>query len=77
MVRAEPATSYRDAVRLTVFWERMHERFGATYADSVVCDITLAGLGGRTPQEALEAGVPTKDVWLALCEFYEVPAKER
>lgn len=64
-------------MRLTVFWERMHERFGEVYAGSVVRDFTLAGLGGRTAEEALAAGVPAKQVWLALCEFFEVPAKDR
>ena len=64
-------------MRLTVFWERMHARFGAAYADSVTRDFSLAQLGGRTAHEALEAGVPAKEVWLALCEVFEVPAKER
>src|SRR4051812_31646970 len=29
---------YRDLVRLTEFWGRMEERFGATYARSVAAD---------------------------------------
>ncbi|HVE98621.1 MAG TPA: DUF3046 domain-containing protein [Mycobacteriales bacterium] len=64
-------------MRLTVFWERMNGRFGEVYADSVVRDVTIGELGGRTAQEALDAGVPAKQVWLALCEFFEIPAKER
>ena len=64
-------------MRLTVFWERMHGRFGEVYAGSVVRDFSLAQLGGLTAQEALDAGVPAKEVWLALCELFEVPAKDR
>ena len=64
-------------MRLTVFWERMNARFGEVYAASVVRDVSIAALGGRTAREALDAGVPAKQVWLALCDFFEIPPKER
>jgi len=60
-----------------VFWERMNARFGTSYADSVARDVTVAQLGGRTAQEALSAGVPAKAVWLAICDVFEIPIKER
>jgi hypothetical protein len=44
-------------VRLTVFWERMRAQFGDSYADSVAKDFVLAGLGGRTVDQALADGV--------------------
>jgi hypothetical protein len=64
-------------VRLTEFWERMREQFGAAYADSLAKDQVLAQLGGRTVVEALEAGEPARRVWRAVCEAFEVPAKHR
>lgn len=33
----------------------------------------IVELGNRTPREALAAGVPTRDVWFALCRMQEVP----
>jgi hypothetical protein len=64
-------------VRLTEFWERMREQFGAAYADSLARDQVLSQLGGRTVTEALEAGEPARRVWRAVCEAFEVPAKNR
>lgn len=64
-------------MRLTDFWRRMNRRFGEDYADSVARDQVLPQLGGRTVHEALTAGVDAKAVWLAVCEFYEIPVRER
>ena len=64
-------------MRLTVFWERMNARFGPAYAESVARDFTVSQLEGRTAHEALAAGVPAKEVWLAICEVFEIPPKDR
>jgi hypothetical protein len=64
-------------VRLTVFWERMAARFGATYADSVARDLVIARLGGHTVVSALEAGEDPAAVWAAVCEAVEVPVRDR
>ena len=69
--------SMLERVRLTVFWQRMERRFGTAYADSVARDFVLAGLGGRTVTEALEAGVAPQEVWAAVCDAVEVPVAER
>jgi hypothetical protein len=63
-------------VRLSEFDTLMAKRFGA-YADSLSRDLVLAGLGGRTVREALEAGVDPTVVWRVVCEAAEVPAHER
>jgi len=34
-------------------------------------------LGGRSAAEAIEAGVPVRKVWLAVCEDFDVPPRER
>jgi Protein of unknown function (DUF3046) len=64
-------------VRLQEFWSRMHEQFGSMRAESVARDHVFAAIGGRTAVEAIEAGVPVRRVWLAVCEAYEVPPKKR
>jgi hypothetical protein len=64
-------------VRLQEFWSRLEGRFGAMRAQSVTRDHVFAVLGGRTAVEAIEAGVPVRRVWLAICEEYDVPPKER
>jgi DUF3046 family protein len=60
-------------VRLTEFWRRMEERFGAVYARSLAADYRLPMLGA-TVDEALAAGVEARDVWRAVCAEFEMPA---
>lgn len=66
-------------VRLTDFWARLEQAFGAGYAASVARDQVLPQLGGRTINEALDAGVETVVVWRAVVAAYpdRVPAKLR
>jgi hypothetical protein len=64
-------------VRLTAFWELMREYFGDSYAASVARDFVLAGLGGRTVEQALADGVEPKAVWRAVCEAFDVPERLR
>ena len=71
------ARRYPGAVRLTVFWEKMHGQFGEAYAASVAKDYVLAGLGGATVNQALAAGKEPKTVWLAVCEAFEIPEEAR
>lgn len=47
--------------------------FGAGYGGVLMRDLALRDLDGRTGDEALAAGVPARDVWLALCRENEVP----
>lgn len=42
-------------MRLTIFWERMEDHFGVSYAESFARDHVMAGLGGRTVREALDS----------------------
>ena len=60
-----------------MFWERMRDQFGETYADSVAKDYVLSSLGGRTVNGALEAGVDTKQVWAVVCATFDVPEERR
>lgn len=60
-------------MRLTIFWQRMADHFGATYADSFARDHVMADLGGRTVNEALAAGWSAKEVWRVICSVMDVP----
>ena len=65
------------AVRLTEFWQRMDEQFGAAYAQSVAKDYVLAGLGGRTIAQALADGEDVKTIWRAVGAAFSVPDRLR
>ena len=64
-------------MRLQEFWTRLDRQFGSMRAHSVARDHVFAVLGGRSAVDAIDAGVAVRKVWLAICEEYEVPAKER
>lgn len=64
-------------VRLTEFWARMRQQFGDAYADSVAADQVLSDLGSRTVNQALADGVEVKRIWLAVCEAFRVPERQR
>ncbi len=64
-------------VRLQDFWSRLREQFGPMRAESVARDHVFSSLGGRSAVEAIEAGLPVRRVWLAICEEFDVPRKER
>jgi len=66
-------------VRLTDFWTRLEEAFGAGYARSVAHDQVLPQLGGKTIEQALAGGMETVHVWRAVVAAYpeRVPARLR
>ena len=64
-------------MRLTEFWQRMDEQFGAAYALSVAKDHVIAGLGGRTVEQALADGDDAKVIWRAVCAAFNVPDRLR
>ncbi len=63
-------------MRRSEFDRAVSDEFGAR-GSSLVSDLVLSALGGRTPHDALAAGVPPRDVWLALCEETDVPPSRR
>ncbi|KUJ68576.1 hypothetical protein ACZ90_16955 [Streptomyces albus subsp. albus] len=64
-------------MRLTVFWQRMADYFGESYADSFARDHVMSELGGRTVHQALDAGWEAKDVWRGVCRALEIPYDRR
>jgi hypothetical protein len=55
----------------------MRAQFGDVYAASVAKDHVLAGLGGRTVNQAIADGEDVKVVWRAVCEAFRVPERLR
>ena len=64
-------------MRLQEFWSRLDTQFGPMRAQSVARDHVFSVLGGRSAVDAIDAGLAVRKVWLAICEEYEVPAKDR
>ncbi|HET7328681.1 MAG TPA: DUF3046 domain-containing protein [Nocardioidaceae bacterium] len=64
-------------MRHTEFWARMEQHLGPAYAHTWSREHVLADLGGRTVDEALANGEPTKKVWRAVWQALELPASER
>lgn len=63
-------------MRRSEFDRAVSDEFGARGA-YLVTDLVLSAVGGRTAVDALAAGVPPRDVWLALCEETDVPPSRR
>ncbi len=64
-------------MRITVFRKMMAEEFGEIRADMLARDHVFSALENRTVDQALEAGVSTKEIWRAVCEVFEVPPERR
>lgn len=64
-------------MRHTEFWARMEHALGAAYARTWAEQQVIAGLGGRTVTEALDAGEPPKAVWGAVWRALGLPPSER
>lgn len=64
-------------MRHTEFWVRLERALGRAYARSWASQFVMGDLGGRTAQEALDAGVAPKEVWAAVWRALELPGTER
>ncbi|MDF2992203.1 MAG: hypothetical protein K0S37_2717 [Microbacterium sp.] len=63
-------------MRRSEFERAVADEFGAR-GGSLMSDLVLSSVGGRTPAEALSAGVDPREIWLALCEETDVPRERR
>ena len=64
-------------MRHTEFWARLEHVLGRGYYRVWADQFVMSDLGRRTAQEALDAGVPPKQVWAAVWEALELPPSER
>jgi hypothetical protein len=55
----------------------MEAALGAGYARHWASQTVIRELAGRTPEEALAAGVTPKEVWLAVWRALELPQVDR
>jgi hypothetical protein len=55
----------------------MDDEFGAGYSRVLSSSLVLAGVGNRTADQALAAGVPPRQVWFAVCDVQDVPPERR
>jgi hypothetical protein len=60
-------------VRLSEYRQAIADEFGVAYGRVLNGDLVIDELGGRTPEQALSAGVGPREVWLALCRAVDVP----
>lgn len=63
-------------MRRSEFERAVQAEFGAR-APALMADLVLPPLGDRTGAEALDAGIPPREIWLALCAQTDVPAERR
>jgi hypothetical protein len=64
-------------VRHTEFWSLLEQHLGHSYYKVWAEQFVIADLGRRTPLEALDAGVPPKQVWAAVWEVLDLPPSEK
>ena len=64
-------------MRHTEFWSRMEDALGPAYYRAWAGRFVMAELDGRTAQEALDGGVPPKQVWAAVWRALDLPASQR
>ena len=63
-------------MRRSEFLRAVEDEFGARSV-TLMSDLVLGAIGNRTASEALEVGVPPRDIWLALCDETDVPSERR
>lgn len=62
-------------MRRSEFLRAVDDEFGAR-ANALTNDLVLGGVG-MTAHEALDAGVPPREIWLALCNEADVPPERQ
>jgi len=64
-------------VRLSQFRGLLRDEFGEVRGTSLARDHVFAELGGRSAEQAIEAGIDPKRVWEVICVAYDVPVERR
>lgn len=64
-------------MRHTEFWARMEHALGAGYYRSWAGSVVMGELGSRTASQAIDDGVPPKQVWAAVWAQLELPDRDR
>ena len=64
-------------MRLSEFRLAVSDEFGEGYGSVLTHDLVIGALGGRTAEQAIKAGMPAREIWLALCDATDVPPERR
>ncbi len=64
-------------MRHTEFWDRLERALGRSYHRVWADQFVMSELGERTASEALDAGLPPRQVWSAVWRALELPDRER
>ncbi len=64
-------------MRHTELWARLEGALGSAYAHTWADRQVIGSLGSRTVVEALDDGVPPKEVWREVWRVLELPASQR
>jgi hypothetical protein len=60
-------------VKISEFRRALGDEFGEVQGRVLARELVIDELGGLTAEEALAAGAPTGEVWVALCRANGVP----
>ncbi|WP_175986090.1 DUF3046 domain-containing protein [Microbacterium tenebrionis] len=63
-------------MRRSEFHRAVEDEFGGRSV-ALMSDLVLGAVGNRTAAEALESGVPPREIWAALCAEMDVPPERR
>ena len=61
-------------LKLSEFTRAVADEFGA-FGRVLVRDTVMVELGNRTPEQALAAGIPPREIWVAMCRMQDVPVE--
>lgn len=64
-------------MRKSEFTLAMSDEFGEAYGRVITRDLVLESLGSRTAEQAIAAGLPMREIWLAICDAQDVPENRR
>ena len=64
-------------MRKSEFTLAMSDEFGEAYGRVIAHDLVLEALGSRTADQAIAAGLPMREIWLAVCDAQDVPVNRR
>lgn len=63
-------------MRRSEFERAVTAEFGSR-APALLADLALPAVGDLTAAQAIDAGVPPREVWIALCDETDVPLSRR
>ncbi len=61
-------------MKLSEFSRAVDDEFGA-FGRVLLRETVIVELGNSTPEQALAAGIPAREVWIAMCRVQDVPAE--